>query len=166
MPKKKSVGAAGSIPNKITDEVLILDSYEGQGARGVWGAIAYCESSRLPYPDWVRSYLIRVARAIENVSRQQSPWTLWQAMELYKERKPDAYEPLRDPEEVYLIIRDWHSSGEVRKVSEGVRRYMKERLKVGDKTPEATVRHWYYKGKETWNAHEAPAHSEKVSTAA
>ena len=105
------------IPNKITDEVLILDSYEGQGARGVWGAIAYCESARLPYPDWVWSYLIRVARAIENVSRQQSPWTLWQAMELYEERKPDAYDPLRDPEEVYLI------SGEVRQVSEGVRRY-------------------------------------------
>ena len=38
-------------------------------------------------------------------------------MELYEERKPDAYDPLRDPEEVYLI------SGEVRQVSEGVRRY-------------------------------------------
>ena len=78
-------------------------------------------------------------------------------------RKLDRYDPLRDPEEVYLTIRGWLTSGKVRNVSEGVRRYLEKKLK--DATSEGTVRVWYYEGRKLWNAHEPPAYSERNPTA-
>lgn len=140
MSETESVGGHDALLNTAT-----LDGLEAQGdARAAWQAIAFCIEKDVPLPDWVTRYLAATAAALLNYHDGQHALNLKRALGFDRLNKPDAYQPTRDPEEVYERISTWLAAGEVKNISDGARQYHREVL--GEIGAVETVRELFYRG--------------------
>lgn len=149
MSDPESVGGCDGFLN-----TAVLDGLEEQGdARAAWQAVAICIETGHPFPKWVMRYLATTAGALlDHLDNrdERHPLNLVQALGFDRLKKPDSYDPDRDPEAVYERITTWRATGEVKNISEGARRYHAEVLR-GVGSPE-TVRVLFHEGKRRTNS--------------
>lgn len=120
----------------------------GTDARAVWRAVAVCIDKGLPFPDWVRPYLRRTARRVEQITKgNRAPKRdeVVCAVDL-SPKWAKVRDPLKDPENVYWQIQHRIDTGKVAGPTAGVRRYIEKVLK-DPKAKDETVRDWFKKGR-------------------
>jgi hypothetical protein len=133
-------------------DTLVLDSLESlRDARAAWDAVQYCIRRELPFPKWVLAYLSDTGAKLEDFldnRDEHGPTRLIYALGFDRLHTMESYDYDRDPEVIFETITTWITSGEVKNVAEGARRYVDEVLGgIGD--PD-TVRKAFYKGRKQW----------------